>query len=142
MAKKRTRRERFLSEHGDRPGVQRHPHPAGPQRLRECSMQAPADQGCSAPQGGAALIGARGAVTATPGCIDHPGSQHIGNRTKDSTCQSPRFIVGNVVHQCLQSDSLSFVLFTLRSGHSGLGFYTTRRDAAPEGMTGWFPLLD
>jgi len=26
-------------------------------------------------------------------------------------------------------------LFTLRSGHSGLGFYTTQKDAAAEGLS-------
>jgi hypothetical protein len=109
MAKKRTRRKRFLSEYGDRPGVQRHPHPAGPQRLRECTMQAPGDQGC----------------------IVHSGLQHIGNQTKDLTSQSPRFIVGKEVHLRIRSDSLSFVPVHPGSGYSGLGVYTTQRDAAP-----------
>jgi hypothetical protein len=35
------------------------------------------------------------AAAATPVCIDHSGSQHIGDRTKDVTSQSLRFIMGS-----------------------------------------------
>jgi hypothetical protein len=51
-------------------------------------------------------------------------------QTKDLTSQSSGFIVKQRGASAPRNDSPSFPLFTLRSGQSGLGIYTTRRDAA------------
>jgi hypothetical protein len=67
-----------------------HSRPSAPERG---STQAPGDRGCCALWGAAASITARGSATATPRSTDHSSSQHIGDRTKDLTSQSPHFIM-------------------------------------------------
>ena len=105
-----------------------HSRPPAPERG---STQAPGDRGCSASTGRSGLDRRPEAGATTCGWCQplqnttHPRS---GERLDKSIALIQRGIT-----RCICASRVTAchsTLFTLRSGHSGLGIYTTQRDAA------------
>jgi hypothetical protein len=124
-------------EHGRHPLAGGSANPAGSQRITG-GTEAPGDRGRSAPTGRSGTITARGPAPLRHGTPeDGSRRQHRPSGDPDERLDKSIVRIHRETTRCRCTSGMTArhsTLFTLRSGQSGLGFYTTRRDAALVGL--------